>query len=125
MFIVKYLIMSDEIRRNKRVPIAASARLSYVSNEVQKSIESTVASISITGIGLYSDCMLSKGTNVSIEINFISTDGLMKTDSIEGSIVNSNEIQELCYLCIVFKEEIIQQKQPFLFEYLQKVLGPD
>lgn len=114
--------MADTRRRNIRVPLAASASLSYSSDAGPRAIESTVASISLSGIGLYADCMLSKNTAVSIRINFISSDGLMKTDVVEGSIVNANELQGLCYLCVVFNKDIDPQKQPFLYAHLQKIL---
>ena len=114
--------MANTKRHNMRVPLAASARLSYSSDAGPRAIESTVASISLSGIGLYADCMLSINTAVSIKINFISSDGLMKTDVVEGSIVNANELQELCYLCVVFNEDINPQKQPFLYVHLQKIL---
>jgi hypothetical protein len=105
------------------VPIAASVKLSIAGSEGQRSIDSTVANISLTGIGLYADCLLGRGSAVSIEINFIGTDGLMKTDLIEGSILNANEIEDLCYLCVVFNEELTPQKQPSLYEHLQKILS--
>jgi hypothetical protein len=114
--------MANTIRHNIRVPLAGSARLSYASDAGPRSLESTVASISLSGIGLYADCMLSKNTAVSIQINFISSDGLMKADVVEGSIVNANELQGLCYLCVVFNEDINPQKQPFLYTHLQKIL---
>lgn len=114
--------MAGTKRHNMRVPLAASARLSYSSDAGPRAIESTVASISFSGIGLYADCMLSINTAVSIQINFISSDGLMKTDVVEGNVVNANELQELCYLCIVFNEDIDSQKQPFLYAHLQNIL---
>lgn len=114
--------MADAKRYNLRVPLAASAKLSYLSDKGPRSIESTVASISLSGIGLYADCILTIDTAVSIQINFISADGLMNTDTVEGSVVNANEIQDLCYLCIAFKEDLNPQKQPFLFSHLQRIL---
>ena len=114
--------MADTIRYNVRVPLAASAKLSYSSGEGPKSIDSTVASISLAGIGLYADCMMEKNTAVTVQINFISEDGLMKTDVVKGNIVNANEIQDLCYLCIVFNEEINPQKQPSLYAHLQTII---
>jgi len=104
------------------VPLAASAKLSYSSDAGPKSIDSTVASISLAGIGLYADCTLAKNTAVKVQINFISEEGLMKTDVVEGNIVNANEIQDLCYLCIVFNEDINPQTQPSLYEHLQKII---
>ena len=114
--------MSDIIRHNIRVPLAASARISYSSDTGTKWIDSTVASISLAGIGLYADCTLAKNTAVTVQINFISEDGLMKSDVIEGNIVNANEIQDLCYLCIVFNEDINPQKQPSSYAHLQKII---
>lgn len=109
-------------RKNKRVPIAASARISYAGNEGTKTIDSTVASISLPGIGVYADCMPAKGTAVSLEISFITTDGLLKTDVIDGKVVNANEVGELCYICVVFSESINETKQPHLHSHLWKTI---
>jgi hypothetical protein len=114
--------MEKNQRRHKRVPIAASARISYTGNEGSKTIDSTVASISLPGIGLYADCMPAKGTAVTVEISFITTDGLLKTDVIEGKVVNANEVGELCYICVVFEESINENKQPYLHTHLRKII---
>ncbi|UCE79086.1 MAG: PilZ domain-containing protein [Nitrospiraceae bacterium] len=90
--------MEKDQRRNKRVPIAASARISYTGNRDAKTIDRTVACISFPGIGLYADCMPAKGTAVTVEISFITTAGLLKTNVIKGTIVNANEVGELCYI---------------------------
>ncbi len=111
--------MTHENRLHRRVPIAASAHLSYLCPEGPRSIECAVASISFGGVGLYADCLLARGTAVSVEINFIAIDGTMKTDVVQGAVINSNEIAEQCYLCISFDQEINEQQQPFLYRHLR------
>ena len=114
--------MEQDHRKSKRVPIAASARISYTGDGDTKTIDSTVACISLLGTGLYADCMLPRGTAVTVEISFIPTDGLLKTDVVEGTVVNANEVGELCYICVVFNESINENKQPHLHDHLRKII---
>jgi len=117
--------MEEEQRVNKRVPIAATARISCRSNEGSKSIESTVASISFLGIGLYADYVPTRDTAVSVEITFIATDGQLRTDAIKGNIVNATEVVGLRYLCVVFKEKVNRRDQPHLYEHLHSIIDQD
>ncbi len=115
--------MEKDQRKSIRVPIAASATISYTGNDGTKTIDSTVACISLLGTGLYADCMLPRGTAVTLEISFIPTDGLLKTDVVEGKILNANEVGELCYICVVFNESINEKKQPYLHDHLRKIIS--
>jgi len=120
-----YNIQEDKMndtRKNIRVPLTASARLIYNGPEGVKSIDSTVGSISMMGIGVYADCMPGKSTPLLVEISFFSSDGQLKTAEMEGQVINANEVSALCYICIVFKEEINAQKQPSLHEHLLKLM---
>lgn len=114
--------MDENKRKYKRVPMAGSARLTYSDVDGVQTIESTIASISPRGIGLYTDCMLKQGTLVLLELNFIAKDELMKTDRLKGRVVNANEVEGLCYLCIVFHEAISPQKQHILYAHLKDLL---
>ena len=112
--------MADK-RRHKRFPLAGSATLRYKVQEENKTIHAMISDISLGGIGLYLDISLETATDVSIDITFTATDGTMKTDSIEGSIVYAREISGMYFTGIEFSEEINPKKQPFLYEHISNI----
>lgn len=108
-------------RRHKRVPITGNATLKFEDKGEIKSIQSLPGSISLGGIGLYSDDPIEDNTDVSITINFMSLDGI-KTDFIEGCVVYNKNIGEICFLGIQFNKELNPENQPALYEHIQKIL---
>ena len=112
-------------KRHRRVPLAASAIITYTIEESSERILAMIADISLSGIGVYSDKRIREGTDVSIEITFISATGLMTTDSTKGESVYIREIGGMYFIGIEFDEEINPIKQPSVHEHLQKILGSD
>ena len=84
-------------RQYKRIIISGSATLEFKNIH---SIQTLIANISLRGIGLYSYSSIKVETSVSITINFISSDGVLKTDSIEGRVINSRKIGNAHFLGI-------------------------
>ena len=74
-------------RQYKRVPISGLAALVFEEEGEIHSIQTVIANISLRGIGLYSYNSIKVKTCVSITIDFISADGVLKTDSIEGCVI--------------------------------------
>jgi c-di-GMP-binding flagellar brake protein YcgR len=109
-------------RQYKRIIISGSATLEF--NNIH-SIQTLIANISLRGIGLYSYSSIKVETSVSITINFISSDGGLKTDSIEGRVINNRKIGNTHFLGIQFDEEINAQNQPLLFKHIQNILSTD
>jgi hypothetical protein len=109
-------------RRSKRIIISGSATLKFKKKGEIKSIETLIANISLRGIGLYSYSSIKVETSVSITTNFISLDGGLKTDSIEGRVVSNRKIGDTHFLGIQFNEEINAHNQPSLFKHLQNIL---
>ena len=112
-------------RRSRRIIISGSATLKFKKRGEIKSIETLIANISLKGIGLYSYSSIKVETNVSITTNFISSDGGLKTYSIEGRVVSNRKIGHTHFLGIQFDEEINAQNQPSLFKHLQNILPAD
>jgi c-di-GMP-binding flagellar brake protein YcgR len=108
-------------REHKRVPITGSAVLKFEYKGEIRSIQAMTGSISLGGIGLYADDRIEDDTNVSIAISFIAVDGV-KTDSIEGCAVYNKNIANMYFMGIQFNEEINSEKQPSLYEHIQKIL---
>jgi len=109
-------------RQYKRIIISGSATLEFKNIH---SIQTLIANISLRGIGLYSYSSIKVETSVSITINFISSDGVLKTDSIEGRVINSRKIGNAHFLGIQFNEEINAQNQPLLFKHINNILSTD
>jgi c-di-GMP-binding flagellar brake protein YcgR len=113
-------------RRHKRVPLAASATIRYNSGEGPETIQSLIADISLSGIGIYSDKAIGEGTEMSVEIDFISTEGLITKASVMGESVYAREMGGgMFFMGIEFDEEIDAEKQPALYDHLGKILSQD
>jgi c-di-GMP-binding flagellar brake protein YcgR len=109
--------MADK-RRHKRFPLAGSATLTYKVQEENKTIHAMISDISLGGIGLYIDIALEMGTDMSLDITFMATDGTLKTDSIEGRIVYAREISDMYFTGIEFYKKVSDTRQPLLHEHL-------
>lgn len=109
-------------RRRQKIPMAASVTVTWHRSEYILTLDGMISNISLSGIGLYFDNSLERGALVSIVINFMTTDGFMKKDSMEGKIVHTNKIEDLYYAGIEFNAELSEIHQPLLFEHLQTIL---
>lgn len=112
-------------RQYKRIIISGSATLEFKKKGEIQSIQTLIANISLRGIGLYSYSSIKVETSVSITINFISLDGGLKTDSVEGRVINNRKIGNTHFLGIQFDEEINAQNQPSLFKHIYNILPAD
>jgi hypothetical protein len=110
--------MKDK-RQYERVPISGLAALVFEEGGENHSIQTVIANISLRGIGLYSYNSIQVKTCVSITIDFISADGVLKTGSIEGCVMCNHKIDNTYFVGIQFNEEINAQNQPSLFKHLQ------
>lgn len=112
-------------RRYTRVPISGLAALLFKEKGGIRTIQTVIANISLRGIGLYSYNSIKVKTSVSITVNFISADGALKTDSIEGCVIRKVKIENTYFLGIQLNEEINAKNQPSLFKHLQNILPTD
>jgi len=108
-------------RRYKRVLITGIATLKFEEEEKVRSIQTVIANVSLGGIGLYSYHAVEINKYVSMTVNFISGDGVLKTDSIEGCIRCHKKIGSTHFMGIRFNEELNARHQPLLFRHVQKV----
>jgi nitrogen fixation protein FixH len=69
-------------------------------------------------MGVYAYNSMKIKTGVSITINFIYSDGSLKTDSLTGHVISNKKIDNTYFVGIQFNEEIDPEKQPFLSEYM-------
>jgi hypothetical protein len=75
-------------RRHKRFSITGSADLTYRVQGKNQIIYALISNISRSGIGLYLDTPLEENLDVVLTIRFISSDGTIKTDTIDGCTVH-------------------------------------
>jgi hypothetical protein len=54
-------------------------------------------------------------------VTFVSRNGMLKTDSIEGCIKRHKKINNTYFMGVQFKEEIKAKNQPSLFEHIQRL----
>jgi hypothetical protein len=113
------------IRRHTRVPISGLATLVFEEEGEIHSIQTAIANMSLPGIGLYSYNSIKVKTGVSMTIDFMSADGIFKTNSIEGCVISNKKIDNTYFIGIQFNEEIDAQNQPSLFKHLQNILPTD
>jgi signal transduction histidine kinase len=91
----------------KRFPLVSSSIMRFTENIDIRLIQTMTADISMSGIGLYSlDAAPEVATAVSLEITFIGTDELLKTNQIGGRIVYIRKIGEVNFMGIEFDESI-------------------
>jgi hypothetical protein len=112
-------------RGHTRIVLSGTALLEFKKKGEIQSIQTLIANISLRGIGLYSYSSIKVETSVSITINFISLDGGIKTDCIEGRVMNIRKIGDTHLLGIQFNEEINAQKQLSLYPHMQNILPAD
>ena len=110
-------------RRDKRIIMSGSATLKFEKEGEIQSVRTLIANMSLRGIGLYSDSSIIVGTSVSITIVFIALSGGIKTDSVEGRVIDVRRIENTHIMGIRFDEEITAQNQPSLFKHLQNTIS--
>jgi c-di-GMP-binding flagellar brake protein YcgR len=115
----------NERRNSIRIPKAALVNLACKTGDGDITTEAMAVNISMTGMRLFLEKPLERGTQLSMNIHFISFDGSMKHDSIEGEIVYCHVIDNLHFLGIRFNQEIHPQKQPLLYAHLNTMISKD
>ncbi|MEC4685269.1 MAG: PilZ domain-containing protein [Nitrospirota bacterium] len=117
--------MIQNLRRHHRYPILATAVVEVRNDKNPQPIETMVASISQSGMGVYSNAPLEKGTPVTIEITFISVKGIKENDTVEGRVVWLSKLGKIYFVGIAFDEELNPVKQARLYEHFFKVISWD
>jgi c-di-GMP-binding flagellar brake protein YcgR len=108
-------------RRYTRVLITGIATLKFEEKEKVRSVQTVISNISLGGIGVYSYNPLELNKCVSMTVNFISGDGILKTDSISGHIRCHKKIDNTYFVGIRFNEELNAEHQPLLFRHIREV----
>jgi len=113
------------LRRHHRYPILATALVTPANEKNPQPIETLVASISQSGVGLYSYAPVTKGTRVTLEVTFISVKGVKENDTVKGRVVWLTRMGKLYFIGIAFDEELNPAQQPRLYEHFFKIISWD
>jgi len=109
-------------RKHRRVPMAAVATVQYSDAGIMHSAEAAISSISLGGIGIYTDRVIEDICDVSIAIPFISIEGAMETIAVEGQVVYSRKMGSVIFIGIQFDNEISIENHPSLNKYIERAL---
>lgn len=80
--------------------------------------KTTIANISLTGLGVYSDQPIGKGRKVAISVSFVDRNGRLRRDSAIGWVDWQRKFMDLYLVGILFSEEMNALNQPRLIEHL-------
>jgi hypothetical protein len=81
-------------------------------------IETTIANISFSGIGLYSAQTIGKGKKVNITISFVDRKGKIVEDATTGTVDWQKKFRNMYLIGILFDQELNIDEQPRLIEHL-------
>jgi hypothetical protein len=81
-------------------------------------IDSTVANISFSGIGLYSSKPIGKGKKVKIRVTFIDRNGKIQEDAALGKTDWQKKFNNTYLTGIIFDEELNILNQPKLIDHI-------
>jgi len=98
--------MYKEFRRYPRYPISTKAVLTIRDEGSQERLTTQVITISQAGMGVYSDVVMKKATQVSVQLSFLAHDGLTKEDIFEGRIASVCLQEDDYFVGIAFDREI-------------------
>jgi hypothetical protein len=84
----------------------------------KSTLETTVANISFSGIGLYSATTIGKGKKVKITISFVDRKGKIVEDSTTGTVDWQKKFRNMYLIGILFDQELNIDEQPRLIEHL-------
>ncbi len=93
--------------------------IAYVSVRGKDRVYSTtIANVSLSGLGVYSAEPVGKGGKVTVTISFVDGNGKMRQDSASGKIDWQRKFLDLYLVGILFDEELNILNQPRLVGHL-------
>ena len=84
----------------------------------EKIVKTTIANISLTGLGVYSSKAIGKGRRVMVTISFVDKNGKIRKDSAAGKVDWQRKFADLYLIGIIFDEDLNMVNQPRVIEHL-------
>lgn len=104
------------------MPLSAIVKLLFDEGDGPSPLQGMVADISLTGIVLYLGKPLEGGAEVTLEILFHVSGGEVKSETVKGTTIYSNRIQNVYFVGIEFNQELNPKLQPALYSRIQNIL---
>ena len=90
-----------------------------VSAEKEDTIhKTTIANISLSGLGVYSATPIGKDRKAMITISFVDRDGKMRKDTAAGKVDWQRKFSDIYLIGILFDEELNMLNQPRVLEHI-------
>jgi len=99
-----------KVRRYPRFSVSTWALITKKDGEQIKQLNTRVVTISLGGMGVYTDVSLKKATPVTVELLSYTSDGLTKTDTFEGKIASICSQERDYFVGISFDREISHER---------------
>jgi hypothetical protein len=80
--------------------------------------KTTIANISLSGLGVYSAKPIGKGRKVAITISFVDRNGKKREDLAAGQVDWQRKFSDMYLIGILFDEELNMLNQPRVLEHL-------
>ncbi len=98
--------MYKEFRRYPRYPISTKALITIQDGGTQKRLNSQVITISQGGMGVYTNIIMKKATQVSVQLLIHEHSGVKNEDIFEGKIASVCSQEKDFFVGIAFDKEI-------------------
>ncbi len=105
-----------DVRNCYRYQFFGSAELFLPNDNV--TINTTIANISMTGIGLYSNSKIGKAKKVKLNVAFVDSKGKMSEETVEGKVDWQKKFKNIYLIGIMFDEELNMKHHPKLLGHL-------
>ena len=89
-----------------------------LAQKAKKAFRTTIANISLSGLGIYAAKPIGRGRQVVITVSFVDRKGRMRQDSAIGKVDWQRKFADLYLVGIIFDEELNMMNQPQLIEHL-------
>jgi hypothetical protein len=109
-------------RRHKREPLSAHVMILLDEGEHPLVRRGSLADISFGGVKLYLVQPLEVGVRVTLEIRFIMAGGEVKTETVRGTAIYSQKIQDIHFVGIEFDQELDPKLHPDLYGRIVEII---
>ena len=106
----------EEARKWQRYQFFGRATVTVPKQKIK--VNSTIANISFSGLGIYSSKPVGRGKKVNVKLSFIDKDGKTQEDTITGKVDWQKKFQNMYLIGIIFDEEPNTVNQPRLVKHI-------
>jgi len=112
---------SEDTRQWYRYQFFGNANLALAKE--RRVINSSIANISLSGLGVYSPVSVGKGRRVKLGISFVDKDGKVREDYATGKVDWQKKFKDMYLVGIKFEEELSVAGQPCLMQHLTYLIN--